>query len=789
MVRREPSRSVRPTGASLIPLLLGLTATVQVAQAQEYSGRQGQLDVEPPRIESPAISIDARLDEPEWATAAVLTDFTQYTPVEGDVASQDTEVLVFYSPDAIYFGFRVYDTEPDEIMAHLLERDRSQSDDWVRIMLDTFDDQRQAYTFFVSPLGLQSDGMWLESIEPRGGPTGPKVDFNVDFLYDSEGRLVDGGWVAEVRIPYVSLRFPETPVQDWGLQIARGVMRNGYKSSWAPLTVEESSTLAQSGRLRSLQGLEPRRLVEINPVATGKVEGFRDDDGFERGSFEPEFGIDGTIGLTQNLVLDATINPDFSQVEADADQVQVNERFALFFPERRAFFLEGTEVFRTNQNLLHTRRIIDPISGAKLTGKVGPFQVGYLGALDESPSSVFGGEGDALFNVVRARADIGAGSTLGVMYTDRLLTEGGGYNRVASTDARVLFGGRYLIEGQLTGSWTSDGSPGSSAQLEPAMTFNFVRSGREFSYRARMIDLSTDFNTGTGFMPRVGDTDWGAAIGFDRFGSAGALLETWGLELQSNNFSTHEDFWAGGAPYEYEVELHPNIAFRGNRRANGILKWGGFRFRPEDFQGYEVLDENGDAQPWVLPPELKNILGVMVAPNIRFNDVFTLSGVLLFRQIPLFAEGSRGWENRLSPSLRMQPSDQLRIEANYTFVDLSRSDDGSHFSTAHVPRLRVQYQFSKALLARVIGQYDLERREALRHPVTGEEVLRFGVLQEARERGNFTGQALISFEPSPGTIVFAGYSRVMTGPYGVQLNEKELRQDGFFMKVSYLFRR
>lgn len=783
------SRSPRTHGVALIVLVLSVSAALQVAPApQVYSGRAGQLDVMPPRIESPSISIDAVLDEPEWAQAAVLRDFTQYTPVEGAPASQDTEVRVFYAPDAIYFGFRVHDSEPDKILVHLMERDQSQSDDWIRIMLDTFNDQRQAYTFFVSPFGIQSDGMWLESIEPRGGPTGPKVDFNPDFIFESNGRVVDDGWIAEVRIPYVSLRFPVVAEQDWGLQIARGVMRNGYKSSWAPLTVESSSTLAQSGRLRGLRGLEPQRLVELNPVATGKLEGARGPAGFSRGDPEPEFGINGRVGITQNLVLDATVNPDFSQVEADVDQIQVNERFALFFPEKRAFFLEGTEVFRTSQPLVHTRQIVDPIAGAKLTGKVGPFAVGYLGAVDESPSTVFDGSNDAVFNLVRARADVAAGSTIGLLYTDRTLTSGGGFNRVASADARLLFGGRYLIESQLTGSWTSDGTPGASVSTEPALTLNFVRSGLNFSYRARLRDQSEGFRTATGFMPRLGDTDWGAAIGFDRFGDAGARVESWGLELQNNNFSTHSDFWAGRSPYEYEIELHPNIALRGSRRANAILKWGGFRFRTQDFTRHAVVGTGGAAEPYPLPPELTNILGIAIMPNVRFDDTFNLSGVIMFREIPLFAEGSRGWENRLGPSLRIQPGEQLRIEASYTWVRLERADDGSYFSTAHIPRLRLQYQFSRSLLTRVIGQYDLERREALRHPVTGQQVLVGGVLQDARERGNFTGQALLSFEPSPGTIFFIGYSRVMNGQYGIDLADKDLQQDGFFMKLSYLFR-
>lgn len=773
----------------MIPVLLSLAVVAQSGpEANSYSGRAGQLTVDPPRVESPSISIDARLDEPEWQRAARLVGFTQYTPVEGAPASQETEGYVFYSSDAIYFAFHLFDTQPDQILVHLLERDRSQSDDWIRIMLDTYDDERQAYTFFVSPFGIQSDGMWDERIEPRGDPTGPRVDFSQDFIYDSSGRIVDDGWIVEVRIPFVSLRFPERPVQDWGLQIARGVMRNGFKSSWAPLTVEESSVLAQSGRLRGLSDLRPQRLVEVYPEVTGKLEGFRQAGVFERGEVEPDFGLNGRIGITQNLVLDATINPDFSQVEADRDQIQVNERFALFFPETRRFFLDGAEIFRSNQNLIHTRSIVDPVGGAKLTGKVGTISLGYLGALDESPETIFGGEGHAVFNIVRARADVGSGSSLGAVYTDRTMTEGGAFNRVASADARLLFAGRYTLSTQLTGSWTSDGAPGASASFDPAISLGFARSGLTFAYNARLNDIGSGFRTESGYMPRLGETDWGAAIGFDRFGSSGALVESWGLELQSNNFSKHDDFWAGGRPFEYEIELHPSVSLRGNRRASGILKWGGFIFQAEDYASHEVLGPGGTPEPYPLPPSLTNILGVMVSPNLRLNETLNLSGALLFREIPLFAEGSLGWENRVAPNLRIQPGEALNIEAGYTWVQLSRRSDGSHFSTSHIQRLRIQYQFNRALLVRLLGQYDLEERVPLRHPVTGQPVVIGSVLQDARERGDFTGQALIQYEPSPGRILFLGYSRAMVGPYGHRLADKDLQQDGLFVKLSYLFR-
>ncbi|NIP81334.1 MAG: hypothetical protein GWM90_19820, partial [Gemmatimonadetes bacterium] len=307
--------------------------------------------------------------------------------------------------------------------ASLTERDEGVTDDdWVRISLDTFDDNSQAYVFYVNPRGIQADGLWVEGAERRFGPP---IDFNPDFLWESDARVTAEGWVAELRIPYVSLRFREAARQRWGLNIVREIRRTEYQSSWAPLTADAANQLELSGALEGLEGLEPRRLVEVNPVVTGKRTGeLNDEDVFVREDFEPSFGVNARLGLTRNLVLDATFNPDFSQVEADADQVAVNERFALFFPEKRPFFLEGTEVFNTPQRLVYTRAIVDPIGGAKLTGKVGSFNVGYLGAVDESPITFDEGTDEAAFNLVRLRRDVGSGSNVGVLYTDRTLLDG-----------------------------------------------------------------------------------------------------------------------------------------------------------------------------------------------------------------------------------------------------------------------------------------------------------------------------------------------------------------------------
>ena len=796
------------TALTLMTLAAGAagsaSVTAPVAADTLFRGSAGQLDVAPPRIESPAVDLDGRVDEAVWDEAAVLSDFTQYEPVEGIPASEATEVRVFYSDDAIYFGVRAYDRDPSGILARLGERDRAVfSDDWVRIMLDTFNDQRQAYVFYVNPLGIQTDGLWIEGLRNNDGG-GVSIDFNPDFLWSSEGRVTDDGWSAEIRIPFVSLRFREAPVQDWGLQVAREVRRSGFKQAWAPLTKDISSTLAQSGRLRGLRDLQPRRLVEMNPVLTGSRTGTLAESGaFVRSDPTGAFGLNGRVGVTQNLVLDATYNPDFSQVEADANQISVNERFALFFPEKRAFFLEGTEIFNTPARLVYTRQIVDPVAGAKLTGKVGAFTVGYIGAVDESPSSLLGGTGNALFNLVRGRRDVGAGSTVGFLYTDRTRTDGSGaFNRVVSGDARLVFGGRYTLTTQVAGSLTRDEDEAGHDGFRPLLSAELRRSGRTFAWNVGLTDVHPDFRARSGFIQRIGDAELNGSMSFTRFGQPGSLVESTSLRLNTGNFFTHDGLWNGRTPFEHEVELWPSVNFRGGRTLTLIFRNGYFRFEPEAYAAYGVQRADGGVDPFPLPGSLRNTKAFGLLPRIRVTDAVSLNGRMFLREVPIFVEAARGFETQIGPTLELRPTVQLQASLSYTYsrirrsndgparhVDTGRPVDGSVFSTVNLSRLRLQYQFTRALLVRGVAQYQFEDRSALTDPTSGRVLTVDGTPVAAFESGEFQGQFLVQYEPSPGTIFYIGYSRLMEGDdRSYRLGTMRPIDEGLFVKLSYLFR-
>src|SRR5213595_1963975 len=358
------------------------------AQQAVYDGRLRQISVTIPRIDA-SVRVDGVLDDAVWREAAMLKGFTQYRPVDSRPAADSTEVLVFYAPDAIYFGIRAFEVHGNVVRATLADRDNIGADDNVQILLDTFNDRRRALLFAVNPLGAQQDGVRSEGIAGAagGGNAGGRfdgvVDLNPDYVYESKGRVTPSGFEVEVRIPFKSLRYQSGAIQDWGIQIVRVTQHTAYEDTWTPAVRANASFLIQSGSLKGLTGMRRGLVMDLSPEFTSRVDGARAASAYRYGVVDPQVGANLRWGVTQNLSAAGTVNPDFSQVEADVGQVTVNERFAVFFPEKRPFFLEGLEQFDTPNALIYTRRISAPVGGAKLTGKVGPMGIAYIGAVDD----------------------------------------------------------------------------------------------------------------------------------------------------------------------------------------------------------------------------------------------------------------------------------------------------------------------------------------------------------------------------------------------------------------------
>lgn len=776
-----------------------------------FDGARGQLDARAPRVEEADVRVDGRLDEAAWRTAAVLTGFTQSTPAEGIPARERTEVLVFYTPRELFIGIRAHASDPSRIRSTLAERDQITADDHVRILLDTFHDRRRAFALFVNPLGIQQDGTFSDG---RG------FTFSPDFLFDSRGRLTGEGYEVEMRIPLRSLKFPAGGPRTWGLNVIRVIPALGAEESWAPRSRDQPAELASSGVLSGIGGLRPGRLLEVNPTFTARREGTTDESGFDRGPTEPDVGVNLKYGITSELTLDATINPDFSTVEADADQITVNERFALSLEEKRPFFLEGADLFSTPEALVYTRSIVAPAAGARVTGKVGALNLAWLGAVDDAPRHTpdrYAPEpARALFQIARLRRDVGQGSTLGLLATSR--ETGGAFNRVVAADARIRFGQVYMVGAQLGGSWTrawgpdaagTDSAGPAGARVAVALDDRAAhigqvyvdRTARRWGYIATLRDVPADFVTETGFVRRTGITSLSAGNRLSWYGAPGAVVEQVDFRQNASRLYGGRALWRGGGALEGDAELELQAELRGNLDVEVAVGRAFYTLDPADYAGYALPSptggvETGDA---LVGPDARmgGLNGVSVSVESSYFKWMDASVGASFGAVPVFAEGTRGREQALEASVALRPTAALRVDASLRRVLLHRARDGSRYSRALVPRLRAEYQLTRAVAVRGLAQYAVEEVDVLRTP-DGRPYLRDGQPFRVR-RGNRPAwdapqlnplrlDLLLSWRPSPGTVAFLGYGREVTDDEAFRFDGLAPRTDGLFLKLSYLFR-
>ena len=495
----------------MLALLLALQTSSDPGPV--YRGLARELDVAPPRIEA-AVRIDGVLDEVPWSRAAVLTGFSQYRPADGRPAEDSTAVLVWYAPDAIYFGIRAFERHGGGLVrATLANRDNIDADDRVQLLLDTYADHRRALLFAVNPLGVQEDGVWSDGVEASAG--GPQaggrfdatIDLNPDFVFESRGRVTPTGYEVEVRIPFKSLRYQSADPQTWGIQVDRVIQHSGYEDTWTPAVRASASFLIQSGRLTGLTGLRRGLVMDITPEVTTKVNGAPGATAYGY-TTTPDAG--GTLrwGVTENLSLTAAANPDFSQVEADVGQVTANARFPLFFPEKRPFFLENAGVFSAGTpqavELFFSRRIgIDtlgnpvPIAGGgRLTGKVAGLTVGALQLFTEREAGI---QPANSYSVSRVLKEWGR-SRIGVLAVHRLATRDG-----RDRNTTLAADGRLALSDPVTIDWwvAKTNTPGRTGRDE-AFSGRLGFKNSRWDNGLRFAQVGEDFNPEVGFLSRSG---------------------------------------------------------------------------------------------------------------------------------------------------------------------------------------------------------------------------------------------------------------------------------------------
>jgi hypothetical protein len=737
-----------------------------------------------PRIEA-MVQIDGRLDEPVWSRAARLGGFSQYQPIDGRSAEEQTEVLVWYSPAALHVGIIAYDREPSSIRATLADRDNLDSEDSVTIYLDTFNDHRRAFFFTVNPLGIQQDGVLSEagfnagSLKQDGGAlrqAGGATDKNPDYQFDSKGRITKDGYVVELRIPFKSLRYSGNGPQRWGLNILRTVQRTGYLDTWTDARRAGESFLAQAGGIDGLHDMQRGVVTEVQPFITTAVNGSRGDVASplvrERPDINP--GVNLRFSTT-NLTVDSTVNPDFSQVESDASQVTVNERFALFFPEKRPFFLEGIELFAAPNQLVYSRQIVNPLAGGKVTGKIGGLNIAYLAVKEKEDS------GGALFNVARLRYDVGPNSTVGVTLTDR--TAGGTYNRVVSADSRVIFKRVYYVQAQAGGSWTDDGT---GRRASPLWMLEWDRTGRAFGFNYKVTGTGPGFKAAAGYVPRNDIVEAHVSNRYSWYGARGSWLETVSPRLNLTRIWRYSSFDRG--PLEGTDQASVQSQWRGGWNVNVTVKHLSWRFEPEAFNAYQVSGAGGS----VAYKPIDRVTGTTSSMTLKTPIFRTFNAQLDAQRGPvaIFAEGAGGRETRLSATLSARPTGSIRMEATATYSSITRERDGSEFAQTVIPRFKVEYQVTRSVFFRMVAEYQSQRQAVLIDAIDGVPLIVSGPFPAAYSTTGLRLDWLASYKPTPGTVAFFGYgSSLAYDRLNPLSNHLERMSDGFFLKIAYQFRR
>ena len=696
-------RRVFPCAAAAAALAVLASPTLR-AQNPRAAGADlgilaGRPTVQPTRIARPP-DIDGGLDDDVWKTAAVITDFVQQAPLDGAAATEATEVYLAYDSQNLYLGFRLHYSDPGLIRANRVDRDQADQDDLISIYIDPFLDQQRAYVFDVNAYGVQGDGIIVTNTSggtrgrgrTRGGggqgQTGiPGPDRSWDALFQTAARVVEDGYTAEMAIPFKSLRYPQLGSGEshrWGFQIVRAIQgKDDERDVWAPMSRDIDGFMTQMGVMEGMTGFSASRNLELLPTLTAiRFESRDETTGAVADTFSPEGGLNVKYGISSNLTADFTFNPDFSQIESDVAQVEVNQRFPLFFPELRPFFLEGQEIFNVFSplNWLNTRTIVDPRFGGKLTGKVGRTAVALLVANDEAPGRVedatdpAAGETAQVF-VGRARYDLYAESYVGGLVTDRQFLDG--YSRVAGADGQFRLG----RTGQLNfiAFQTLNRDQAGDETTGPAWGVFLQQNGRNLRFSTFNGSTHPDLRTDLGFIRRVDTHTHRDTVAYRWWPES--WLINWGPRF------TYERVWDfDGVLQDQRFDTGLNFAFARNLTAGLVAERALERFAELDFWKW-----NYGATLSVNASRLVGVTG-----RLDWGDQ------IFFGDSPFLGRGAR-----VGLSVTLRPMARLQSDINLDTSRLLDTRDGDlEVFNVQLVRALTTYQLTERLLFRNITEYN-----------------------------------------------------------------------------------
>ena len=746
-----------------------------------------------PRLELDAV-IDGTLDEPAWSQAARLTGFSQFSPQDGIPAPDSTEVLVWYSPTAIHFGIRAYE-QHGAVHATHADRDKIAAEDNIQIFLGTYHDRRQAFVFGVNPFGVQMDGTMVESGQSQAaswsGALAARVapDLNQDFIFTSKGRLTDYGYEVEVRIPFKSLKYQSADEQQWDFNVVRDVQHSGSEDSWAPAKRGNPSFLGQAGSLDGLHGLATALVLDVNPSLTQKTLGTPATGGWAYDRGRPQVGASARWGITNNLMLSGTAHPDFAEVESDAGRIVLDPRNAIFFPEKRPFFLDGADQFSVPGSLVYTRRIAQPIAAVKLSGKAAGTTIGFLAAVDDPAVSPTGRD-NAYYNILRVQRDIGKQSRVGAALTDREV--GANFNRLADLDSRLLFGDAYSANLQYAASTTRQGTTALDGSL---WNITLNRAGKHYGSRYQFSGTTPGFRAQSGSISRTGITKGTIDNHWTVFGDRGSPVDNVTLTLVLDNTWQTANFQRRGDAQDKKYHVSVSSTLRGGWSVGTAVYWESFGFDDQLYANYRIERRTGavvDTVPFIGTPRIPNRDYVFTLNTPKFSK---FSGTLLYvgGQDENFFEWAQSDIHYLSTTLSLRPTGRLRIDGSLDYQDYWRRTDHTMTGRSYIPRIKVEYQVTPAVFLRAVAQVEAAERDDLRDESrTGFPLIINGRKALATRSHTFIGDLLFSYRPAPGTVIFVGYGSEASGlpdPTERFLYQPLVRSaDHFFLKLSRLFR-
>jgi len=732
------------------------------------------------------ISIDGYLDESVWQGAVKMNHFNNYLPVDGSLADDDAEILIWYSKEAIYFGIRA-NANPSEVRSTLADRDKLESDDYLMIILDTYNDQRTAYAFGVNPLGQQADGTITDNVPDRKAAMPFRIDKNPDYVFESKGRIVEKGFVVEMKIPFKSLRYSSNEVQNWGFNVLRNVQHSRYLLSLTQAKLGEASFLAQNSLLTNIKNIKANRLFDINPELRNALNRSAESKDFKSQTKDP-LGVNLRYGLSSNTVLNATLNPDFSQIEADVAQISYEPRRALYFPEKRPFFLDGIEFFSTPTRLIYTRKIVNPVASSKITGKIGDRNsIGVISAADNYGSSISNMDVAAV-NAIRVKRDFSDQNHAGIVYTDKTYNDYS--NRVFAIDGKLIYDKKYSFQGQ--GGFSVTNTTESSGKAAPMWNLSANTSSRKWSSSFTTSAYHSEFDPALGF---VSIGDYVSVAGGTRrtfYGSKGSSIEKFNIGYRHTYNWNYDPFINGEKPLDWRSYPTFSFNFKGGWGLNTFIWYESFGFSEKSYQNHYYKD--GDSyKPFVGRDAIIN-LGFMTTLQLPQLDTFSGTIKYGYGKDPNYQEWAPGIIDLIEMKLFWNPSDQLRVNFRLNQQNNKRPKDGTLVTSATVPRLKIEYQLNESLFLRFVGQYNSSYRDSLNDSSKDGDPIYFmnsdGTYYRASKQESNSLQAdfLFSYRPTPGTLVFVGYGSSLTEPERYRFSSLERKSDGFFIKLSYLYR-